>query len=77
MLPGTEGFSDKSDVLVDLEREMSELKALRRSVCLLIASRSRPKRFRRSDARAAVRRAFYSVNRVQPGTICTSGHTVP
>jgi hypothetical protein len=50
MLSGTEGFSDKLDVGVDLEREMSELMALRRAVCLLIASRSRPKHFGRAAA---------------------------
>jgi hypothetical protein len=72
MLSGTEGFSDKLDVGVDLEREMSELMALRRAVCLLIASRSRPKHF----GRAAVRRAFYSVNRAQLGTIYTSGKLI-
>jgi hypothetical protein len=76
MLSRTKGFSDKLDVGVDLEREMSELMALRRAVCLLIASGSRPKRFGRSDARAAVRRAFYSVNRAQPGVIYPSGKLI-
>ena len=73
----TKVFSGKSDVLGDLERQMSELMALRRALCLLMASQSRPKGvIGRRAARHSVRRAFYSANRAQPGAVYSSGRSM-
>jgi hypothetical protein len=52
----TKAVSRKSVALADLERQMMDLIALRRALCLAMASSQRATRSRRSTARVSVKR---------------------
>jgi hypothetical protein len=52
----TKAVSCKAVKLADLEREMMDLIALRRALCLAMASSQRSRRSRRSTARTSVKR---------------------